>query len=125
MNVVAETLGVARSKLIDRLKGGTKPCRLYYKLQDAAVVPLITALVIARPTYGSGAPLLNAAPTAPYRTRLIRLAFLAPEIQRAILAGRHSRHLTLARLIEADIPLSWAEQQDVLADLLAVPGRSG
>ncbi len=52
MKVVAESLGVARSNLIDRLKGRTKPRRRYHKAQDAAVVPLITALVSARPTYG-------------------------------------------------------------------------
>ena len=36
------------AKVIDRLKGRTKPRRRYYKAQDAAVVPLITALVSAR-----------------------------------------------------------------------------
>ena len=52
MKAVAETLGVARSNLIDRLQGRTKPRRRYRKAQDAAVVPLITANVSARPTYG-------------------------------------------------------------------------
>ena len=52
VKVVAETLGVARSNLIDRLKEKTKPRRRYHKAQDAAVVPLITALAAARPTYG-------------------------------------------------------------------------
>ncbi|TJZ85602.1 IS3 family transposase [Paracoccus hibiscisoli] len=52
MKAVAETLGVARSNLIDRLHGRTKPRRCYHKAQDAAVVPRITALVTARPTYG-------------------------------------------------------------------------
>ena len=52
MKVVADILGVARSNLIDRLQGRTKPRRRYHKAQDAAVVPLITALVAARPTYG-------------------------------------------------------------------------
>ncbi|GGF27486.1 integrase [Aliidongia dinghuensis] len=52
MKAVAETLDVARSNLIDRLAGKTKPRRRYHKAQDAAVVPLITALVTARPTYG-------------------------------------------------------------------------
>ena len=50
MSVVAETLGVSRSNLHDRLKGSTKPRRRYHKAQDAAVVPLITALAAARPT---------------------------------------------------------------------------
>ncbi len=52
MKVVAETLGVARSNLHDRVTGRTEPRRRYHKAQDAAVVPLITALVTARPTYG-------------------------------------------------------------------------
>ena len=49
MKVVAETLGVARSNLIDRLKEKTKPRRRYHKAQDAAVVPLITALAAQPP----------------------------------------------------------------------------
>ena len=52
MKVVAETLGVARSNLIDRLNGRTKPRRRYHKAQDVALVPLITTLVAERPTYG-------------------------------------------------------------------------
>ncbi|QBX35138.1 IS3 family transposase [Paracoccus liaowanqingii] len=52
VKAVAETLGVARSNLIDRLHGRTKPRRRYHKAQDAAVVPRITALVTVRPTYG-------------------------------------------------------------------------
>ena len=52
MKAVAETLGVSRSNLIDRLQGKAKPRRRYHKAQDAALVPLITALVAARPTYG-------------------------------------------------------------------------
>ncbi|MGR3440064.1 MAG: IS3 family transposase [Paracoccus sp. (in: a-proteobacteria)] len=52
VKAVAETLGVARSNLIERLQGRTKPRRRYHKAQDAAVVPRITALVTARPTYG-------------------------------------------------------------------------
>ena len=52
MKVVAETLGVSRSNLNARLTGCAKPRRRYHKAQDAAVLPLITALVAARPTYG-------------------------------------------------------------------------
>ncbi len=52
MTAVAETLGVSRSNLHDRLSGRTKPRRRYHKAQDAAVLPLITTLVAARPTYG-------------------------------------------------------------------------
>ena len=52
MKSVAETLGVARSNLIDRMKCRTKPRRRYQEAQDAAVAPLFTALVSARSTYG-------------------------------------------------------------------------
>ena len=52
MSVVAETLGVSRSNLHARVTGGATPRRRYHKAQDAAIVPLITSLVAARPTYG-------------------------------------------------------------------------
>ena len=52
MKVVAETLGVSRSNLHARLNESAKPRRRYHKAQDAAVLPLITTLVAARPTYG-------------------------------------------------------------------------
>ena len=64
MKVVAETLGVSRSNLHARLNGSAKPRRRYHKAQDgervnatgsrepANVLPLVTALVAARPTYG-------------------------------------------------------------------------
>ncbi|MDO6732600.1 IS3 family transposase [Marinovum sp. 2_MG-2023] len=52
MKVVAETLGVSRSNLHERLNGRAKPCRGYHKAQDAAVLPRIERLVAKRPTYG-------------------------------------------------------------------------
>ena len=52
MKVVAETLGVARSNLHARMNGSAKPRRRYHKAQDAALMPMIEALVAARPTYG-------------------------------------------------------------------------
>lgn len=52
MSVIARTIGVSRSQLHARLTGHAEPRRRYHKAQDAVVVPLITALVAARPTYG-------------------------------------------------------------------------
>jgi hypothetical protein len=52
MSAVAEALGVSRSNLHDWRKGKSTPRRRYHKAQDAAVLPMITALVAARPTYG-------------------------------------------------------------------------
>ncbi len=52
MKTVADTLGVSRSNLHDRLKGISKPRRRYHKAQDGALLPHIQALVAKRPTYG-------------------------------------------------------------------------
>jgi putative transposase len=52
VKAVANTLGVARSNLIERLNGHTKPRWRYHKAQDPAVLPLVQQLVDDRPTYG-------------------------------------------------------------------------
>ena len=75
---------------------------------------LIRALRLAHgmlATDRAGRPELAAAPDTSYRRRLIRLAFLAPDLQAAILAGRQPPGLTLARLMAGDLPLAWAEQR--------------
>ena len=90
MKAVAETLDVARSNLIERLAGRAKPRRRYHKAQDAAVVPLITALVAARPTYGYrriGA-ILN---------RQLRLKGLAPVNHKRVYRIMKAHNLLLAR----------------------------
>ena len=47
----------------------------------------------------------------PYVSSLIRLAYLAPGIMRAIVNGNQPAQLTLADLMNRDIPLDWAEQR--------------
>jgi DNA invertase Pin-like site-specific DNA recombinase len=47
---------------------------------------------------------------AAYAARLLRLAFLAPELKRAILDGRQSACLTLQRVMERGLPTRWADQ---------------
>lgn len=47
----------------------------------------------------------------PYVSSMIRLAYLAPAITQAILAGTQPSHLTLADLMQRDIPVDWAEQR--------------
>ena len=58
----------------------------------------------------AGLPVLVTAPDTPYRRRLVRLAFLAPEIQRAIVEGRQSAGVTLTQLLKGPIPLAWSQQ---------------
>jgi putative transposase len=52
MKMIAETLGVARSNLYDRLKGTTPARGRYHRRGDAELLARITRLVTARPTYG-------------------------------------------------------------------------
>jgi site-specific DNA recombinase len=53
--------------------------------------------------------------TSSYFTRVLRLAYLAPDITRAILEGRHPRDLTAQKLIaHSRLPLYWPEQRRIL-----------
>ena len=61
-----------------------------------------------------GIPMVQAAPESPYDRRILRLAFLAPELQRDILGGLHPPGLNLERLMKTEVPLAWAEQRVVL-----------
>ena len=49
-----------------------------------------------------------------YVTRILRCAYLAPDIVEAILDGSQPADLTLRRLCR-DLPMSWAEQRTQLA----------
>lgn len=49
-----------------------------------------------------------------YDRRLLRLAFLAPDIQRAILDGRQPVAMTLQALRATDLPISWEKQRSLL-----------
>jgi hypothetical protein len=50
-----------------------------------------------------------------YVTRLLRLAFLAPDIVTAILNGRQSPQLTANRLMDnTRLPLDWFAQRKLL-----------
>lgn len=64
-----------------------------------------------------GRPVLDEAPGALRARRILRLALLAPDLQRAILDGTQPRNLTLARSIESDIPLLWSDQKRLFETL--------
>ena len=50
-----------------------------------------------------------------YFTRLLRLAYLAPDITKAILYGRQPYDLTAAKLLrESRLPLDWPAQRQAL-----------
>jgi hypothetical protein len=60
--------------------------------------------------YHRGLPFLDTAPVSRYNRYTLALAFLAPDIQRDILAGRQPKTLSLENLRHIDIPLSWRRQ---------------
>ncbi|MEM1194458.1 MAG: recombinase family protein, partial [Pseudomonadota bacterium] len=72
-----------------------------------------------------GMPLIGAAPASPYDRAILRLALLAPDIQRAILDGRQPHHLNLQAFRKMDIPLSWSAQRKALGFVKPKTGVSG
>jgi DNA invertase Pin-like site-specific DNA recombinase len=54
----------------------------------------------------------GAAPS--YIRRLSRLAFLAPDIQQALVDGQQPLGINLERLMRIDLPLSWQRQRELL-----------
>lgn len=70
-----------------------------------------------------GLPLLHSVPSSPYLRRVVRLAFLAPDLQRAILAGEQPPGLNLEQLMHNPIPVSWVEQA-ALFDTLGLSGET-
>jgi site-specific DNA recombinase len=61
-----------------------------------------------------GLPTMETAPPSPYDRNILRLAFLAPNIQQAILDGRQPQHLNLEALKSIELPLSWPKQRELL-----------
>jgi site-specific DNA recombinase len=61
-----------------------------------------------------GLPVVETAPASRYERDLLRLAFLAPDLQRDILSGHQPPTLTLETLRCTEIPLCWSQQRKVL-----------
>jgi site-specific DNA recombinase len=78
--------------------------------RDTALIKALRAAHRMMDCDDNGLPILHTAPVSPYERRLIRLAFLAPELQAAILAGRQPAGLTLAQLMRMPIPALWRAQ---------------
>jgi site-specific DNA recombinase len=57
---------------------------------------------------------MGEAPQSAYDRILIRMAFLAPDIQSAILEGRQPRGLTLHGLLNQPLPAAWSDQRAAL-----------
>lgn len=66
------------------------------------------------PLAGRGAMAEGRGIADPYQRKLVELAFLAPDIQRAIMTGRQPPGLTLHQLLQADLPVAWEDQRRML-----------
>ena len=53
--------------------------------------------------------------TVRYAARILRVAYLAPDLKRAILDGVQSERLTLETLVRQGVPLDWSEQRKRLS----------
>ncbi len=92
-----------RTEIIGGAPAASKP--------DPVLIKALRAAHGLLPTDRTGTPCLEAAPESSYQRRLIRLAFLAPDVQAAILKGQQAPWLTLPALMAEDLPLSWAGQR--------------
>ncbi len=64
-----------------------------------------------------GQALLQASPVVPYERNMLRLAFLAPDLQTQILEGRQPAGLTFQRFLAASLPPAWEDQRKLFASL--------
>jgi hypothetical protein len=92
--------------------GGAEPPRR----PDAALIRALRQAHAMLEPDRRGAPTLAASPGQPWRRKLIRLAFLAPDLQTAILDGRQPKGIHLATLTEREMPLAWAAQRTIFRE---------
>ena len=63
------------------------------------------------PAIADNEPSRSRAPVSAYDRALCNLAFLAPDIQRAVLEGRQPPGFNLQQLVKSEIPLAWVDQR--------------
>jgi hypothetical protein len=56
-----------------------------------------------------------------YFARLLRLNYLAPDIQAAIMDGSHPADLTRNRLVFSSLPLDWEQQRRLFGFASPIP----
>ena len=95
-----------------QLRGGRTWATLNAPAPDtAATDPTLPEALRRAHELAAAAQIGDAAPLGEHKRRLVRLAYLAPDLQRAILDRRHTPMLTLAALMAVEIPLGWASQR--------------
>ncbi|WP_435417998.1 hypothetical protein WAB17_00015 [Parerythrobacter aurantius] len=61
-----------------------------------------------------GLPSMTASPVSPYKRMILRLVFLAPDIQQAILRGLQAPGFNLEVFRKMSVPLTWSRQREML-----------
>ena len=102
---IPTSLGTARRR------PAIRPTRSFLPARDDILIKALRAAHDMVSLTRVGAPIIESVPRPRYLRRLIRLAFLAPDIQDAILAGTQPPELRLADLIRNPIPLDWDTQR--------------
>ena len=64
-----------------------------------------------------GMPVLTTSPDSPYLRKLVRLAFLSPDLQRAILEGHQPQGLRIEHLMRSPMSLGWSRQAERIQTL--------
>lgn len=59
-------------------------------------------------------PVMQTAPASPYDRSILRLAFLAPDIQHDIMQGLQPPGFNLEAMKSNTIPLTWSQQRQAL-----------
>jgi site-specific DNA recombinase len=100
-----------RKEIIVPGDAGAPPARLDRSLVLAVARGRTWASAIRRGEYADTAEIASTCDLSEaYVRRILRLAFLAPDIVEAIAEGRQPRGLTLQRLL-GPVPLAWTEQR--------------
>ncbi len=76
------------------------------------IAALRTAHAMLR--FERGLPIVETASVSPYDRKILRLAFLAPELQRDILKVHQPSQINLRKLLGTDIPICWQKQRRAL-----------
>ncbi|XUU60841.1 recombinase family protein [Erythrobacter sp. HA6-11] len=106
---------VIKVELALPLRGGKRHIVLGKRSPQRKDKTLITALRRAHMMVAKdrGHPLATEVSASLYERRIQRLAFLAPDIQRAIIDGAQPVGLNLERLVKSDMPICWIKQRNL------------
>ncbi len=67
----------------------------------------------------AGRPINMDVPRNPHGRQILKLGFLAPDIQRSITEGTQPASLILEQLKQSELPICWKKQRELIAKLAA------